>query len=70
MQIDIRSSGSEITEILFWQKNWGDAHNIVLNGIDTVIEDGDAQVHIRSAEHAEYLIKALHKAIELGNWDE
>lgn len=69
MQIDIRNSDIErVTEILFWEKDWKDAHKIVLDGVDTQIADGDAFVYIRSAEHARYLIKALEKAIELGTW--
>jgi hypothetical protein len=69
MQIDIRDGFSDkITEIRFWDAVWEDAHKIILNGVDTAIQDGDAYLYIRSAEHAENLIKALQKAIELGNW--
>ena len=57
-----------VTEILFWEQDWKDAHRIILDSADTQIADGDAFVYIRSAEHAHYLIKALEKAIELGTW--
>lgn len=69
MQIDIRDKVSDkVTEILFWDKSLEDAHKIVLNDVDTTIADGGEEVYIRSVQHAEYLIKALEKAIELGTW--
>ncbi len=70
MQIDIRAQNVErVTEILFWEQYWQDAHKIVLKGADALIADGDAFICIRSAEHARYLIKALEKAIEIGTWN-
>ena len=72
MQIDIRKAlvPNKIERIKFWDEEHTDAHFLVLNGIDSHIADGYDELYIRSAEHAVYLIKALQKAIELGNWDE
>ena len=71
MQIDIRKSNDQaIEQIQFWDTEYADAHFLVLQGIDTYIADGADSLYIRSVEHAEYLIKALQKAIELGNWND
>ena len=70
MQIDIRRGvGQKIEQIKFWDEEHTDAHYLVLNGIDSYIADGSDELYIRSSEHATFLIKALQKAIELGNWE-
>lgn len=72
MRIDIRDSGSEeITEIVFGDGGdpW-DGYILYLENNWTKIRSMDGEVCIDSKEDALNLIKALQKAIELGNWDD
>lgn len=76
MQIDIRTTGeSRVTEIIFGDCNQSelDCYKLTLdNELSKVYSDydGGTYVFIDSKEDALNLIKALQKAIELGNWDE
>jgi hypothetical protein len=73
---DVREEGSsEITDILFaemlWEDNMAQAYvirsNVSKDGKYISVVNGDSEVvFINSIEHAENLIKALRKAIELG----
>lgn len=72
MQIDIRAQGVEkVDSIVFGTpKDECDAYILTLSGEFTKIESIDSQVFIGSEVDANHLIKALQKAIELGNWSE
>lgn len=69
--IDIREEqDNNVDEVVFW-----DATNIsgtcfvsnkITNTTHVRIEDEDNYVIIENKQHAENLIKALHKAVELG----
>ena len=73
MQIDIRTASEEaVDELIFHGPDChvSDAVKLVLNGQMSYIvsKDGRDNVYIDSMTHAKNLIKALEKAIELGNW--
>lgn len=72
MQIDIRDTNPpEIESIIFSDKSLKsgtDAFELFLNGSCTEIRSEESFVNIDSKEDALNLIKALQKAIELGNW--
>ena len=73
MQIDIRTASEEaVDELIFYGPDChvSDAVKFVLNGQLSYIvsKDGRDNVYIDSMTHAKNLIKALEKAIELGNW--
>ena len=76
MQIDIRNKNDlRIRSILFsggedTEMAESDARELYLSGNCTEIRSEDSFVMIDSKEDALNLIKALQKAIELGNWDE
>lgn len=68
--IDIRNESEEVTEIIFSDE--GNSYVVatkveryVTDSIKIVDEDDRANVIIESKEHAENLIKAIQKAIEL-----
>lgn len=69
---DVREENNEeITEIVFAEREDIEAYTICpavgCNGFITIYDGKDAEsVSISSIEHAENLIKALRKAIELG----
>lgn len=72
MQIDIRDANPTEIDSIFSDKNLKsdtDAFELFLNGICTEIRSEDGFVNIDSKEDALNLIKALQKAIELGNWE-
>lgn len=70
MQIDIRDANTpEIDSIIFSNKSDTDAFELFLCGSCTEIRSEESFVHIDSKEDALNLIKALQKAIELGNWE-
>lgn len=74
MQIDIRNEEvKQITSIIFHgpECNPSDACELVLdNSLSKLVTySEDNEVFIDSNEHALNLIKALQKAIELGNWE-
>lgn len=71
MKIDIRNIGVEkIAHIVFAEPMDCDAYELYLNGECTEIRSEGGLVMIDSKTDALNLIKALQKAIELGNWDE
>ena len=71
MKFDVRFGvDEEITEIVFGDidptfylgtviKRWGQAKI-------SIFDDNDAEIGIKDKEHAENLIKALQKAVEIG----
>lgn len=72
MQIDIRSEvESKVTSIIFSDALGSlDAKELYLCDSCTEIRSNDSFVHIDSQEDALNLIKALQKAIKLGNWND
>lgn len=74
MQIDIRDGmNDEVTAIVFHGPDCdgSDATTLKLSDSFTYIRNkGTDKVFIQDKKHAENLIKALQKAIELGNWSE
>jgi len=78
MEIDIRNSTADkVNTIVFADKDCdqGDACLLTLKNSFTKITGykGEASpyyIYLKSQEDAKNLIKALQKAIELGNWSE
>lgn len=71
MQIDIRKQQvDKIEEIIFSDPETNDdGYVLKLDGSGSTIESNDCFIYIDSKENALNLIKALQKAIELGNWE-
>lgn len=71
MEIDIRSGTARKVETIIYAdiKNGDDGYKLILNNEMSCIEtSGGSAIYIDTKEDAENLIKALQKAIELGNW--
>lgn len=73
MEIDIRSGTTSMVDSIIYAdiKDERDAYKLVLDSEMTRIVSSDGtNIFIDTKEDAENLIKALQKAIELGNWSE
>ena len=73
MEIDIRNGAVQEVEAIIYAdiKNDDDGYKLVLGHTMTSIESvNGGSIYIDTKEDAENLIKALRKAIELGNWSE
>lgn len=73
MEIDIRNGTNSVVDAIIYAdiKDERDGYKLVLDSEMTHIVSSDGtSIFIDTKEDAENLIKALQKAIELGNWSE